>query len=126
MTKRSRKIRFYGILRLTTAVIILWTPSTGAQDQPKQMLTSKEKAWKAHVFSELFSEKGMANLRARIEQGQIVCRSGGSAVLEIPLKSSLERAVTRSKTIRQQSSRLKTKNLLYMLRIGDHDLEGSF
>ena len=87
MTKRSGKIRFYDILQLTTAVIFLWTPSTGAQDQTKQMLTSNDKAWQVHVVSELLPEKGMAGLRAMIEQGQIVCRLVDSAVLEIPLKS---------------------------------------
>lgn len=58
-----------------------------AEDEPKHNLQKNQAAWKVNVVSELFPEKAREKLQAKIEKGQLVCRSRDSAVLEIPLNA---------------------------------------
>jgi len=86
MTKRRAKTCFYG-LRLITAIAILWVPNTIAQDDPKRVQPQYEQGWSANVVSGLFPATKAEKVKVRIEEDQLVCRSTGSTVLEIPLKS---------------------------------------
>lgn len=86
MTTRRGEICFYG-LRLITAIGLLWVPRTIAQDDPKRIQSQHEQGWSAAVVSGLFPATKTDKVKARIEQDQLVCRSTGSSVLEIPLKS---------------------------------------
>ena len=87
MTNRHAKICFCRSLRLIIAVAILWGPHTNAQDEPKSVLPKDEKGWTANLVSGLFPGTKTEKVKARIEDGQLVCRSDASAILEIPLKS---------------------------------------
>ena len=58
-----------------------------AQEQEKATSRAHDAGWKANVITALFPEKVKRKLRVKIETDQLVCRSGGSDVLEIPLQA---------------------------------------
>jgi len=58
-----------------------------AQEQEKATSRAHDAGWKANVITALFPEKVKRKLRVKIEADQLVCRSGGSDVLEIPLQA---------------------------------------
>ena len=81
-------VRVYGSLAIIFAATALCLPlAASAQDEPKRSLPNNGQGWKVNVVSELIPEKVMAQVQARIEGDWLVCRSGDSVVLEVPLKA---------------------------------------
>jgi len=87
-SRRTWRARVDGSLALIIATAALGLPlAVSAQQEPKRTLPNNGKAWKVNVVSELLPEKQMLKLQAGIEGDRLVCRSGGSAVFEIPLNA---------------------------------------
>lgn len=85
-TKQAGRTRLYRTLSLILAATALLMPlAMSAQEEPKRALLTNGKSWKVNVVSESFPEKQMLKLQARIEGDQLVCRSHGSPILQIPL-----------------------------------------
>ena len=84
-TSRARVNRSLAVILAATA---LGPPlAVRAQEGPKRSLPKSEKAWKVNVLSEVFPQRLAVKLRARIEEDRLVCFSGDSVVLEVPLKA---------------------------------------
>lgn len=93
-TKQTGRTRPYGTLSLILAATALWVPlPMSAQEEPKRALLTNGKSWKVNVVSELFPEKQILKLQARIEGDQLVCRSDGSPML--PTEHSIRRRSAR-------------------------------
>ena len=87
-SRQAWRARVHRSLALTVAATALCLPlAVRAQEEPKRALSKNGKGWKVNVVSEIFPEKQILKLQARIEGGQLVCRSGASPVLEIPLNA---------------------------------------
>src|SRR5215467_14453324 len=85
-SRQTRGAQVCRSLALIIAATTLCLPlAVSAQESPKGDLRDDRKGWKVNVVSELFPEKQMLKLQARVEGAWLVCRSSGSAVLEIPL-----------------------------------------
>lgn len=87
-SRQTWRAQVYGSLALIIAATALGLPlAVRAQDEPKQTLPKNGKGWKVNAVSELFPDKVMAKMQARIEGDWLVCRSGDSVVLDVPLKA---------------------------------------
>jgi len=84
-TRRAQVCKSLAFIITATAVCLPLV--VNAQEAPKRNLHDNRKAWKVNVVSDLFPEKQILKLQASVEEGWLVCRSGGSAVLEIPLNA---------------------------------------
>jgi hypothetical protein len=85
--KQAGRTRPYGILSSILVATALWMPlAVSAQEEPKRALSKNGKGWKVNVISDQFAEKAMVNLQAKVEEDRLVCLSGGSVALEVPLK----------------------------------------
>lgn len=83
----TRRTCAYGTATLIAAAVF-WTPcAVAGQEEQKRSVQKKEPSWKVNVISDQFAEKAMVKLQAKIAEDRLVCLSGGSAVLEVPLKS---------------------------------------
>jgi len=81
-------IRVHGSLGIMVmAAASCMCVAAAEQVETKRKIQQKEKGWRLSVISEALPGKVGTKLRLNIEENQIVCRSEGSAVLEIPLQA---------------------------------------
>ena len=85
--ERIRRACAYGSAALIAAAVFCVPRAVTGQEEQKRNVQRKEPSWKVNVISELLPETVLVKLQAKIEGDRLVCLSGGSAVLEVPLKS---------------------------------------